>query len=229
MWRRWTRAAAALVVIATAAPAAGAAEPRVYVVDAARAQWTVGKGDGRYHLWIVEAARYRDLASREVEVLARVERLDCRGTADDMSCSGRGKYAAGVPEVFEFAQDLSGAALALGPHEARWTAYAPTEDVVASLVPYPYFRNEACTAGSGVGSGAFREMRIEATLFGRDPGATASDAFAAMGSYVLETECDPSTLWARGRSVPQWLRRAETSSFLSMLERPSIPTSLALS
>ena len=229
---KWGRALAVVVVLAPAAPPAGAAEPRLYEVDAVAADWTVWKRDDRFHLWTIEAARYRDLASGEVETYARVMRLACEGSADEMSCAdkgGPGTAAAGVPEVFEFEDDLSGAAVTLGRYRAEWTAYGPTEDAFASLVPYPYIRAEACVEGSGNGYGAFREMRAEGTLFGRRPAAPAT--FAAMGRYVLETECDPAAWWNGGRAlpIPQWLRRAETSSFLSIPERPSMPTSFAFS
>lgn len=211
MGRKWGRAVTVAVMLAAAVPAGGAAEaraagaaedPRLYEVDAVEAEWTVPEGEGRFTLWTIEAARYRDLASGEVETYARAMRMVCEGSADEMSCSGKGgpgNFAAGVPEVFEFADDLSGAAVTLGRHSAEWTSYGPTEDVFASLVPYAYNRAEACREGDGTGYGAFREMRADGKLFGR---RAASATFAVMGRYVLETECDPSAWWSGGRALP---------------------------
>lgn len=229
------------LVAAAAGPAAGAPdEPRRYVVDQVRASWAIPQErEGRYRMYWIEAARYEDLGSGEVRHFARAERMECKGDASGLTCSsdmGPWKEARGKPGEFFLAQDLSAASVAFESrgveHRAQWTAFGATEDPFEFL-PGTYERSEGCGSRSGAGYGLHRSMKVVGTVFGRDLTEETERGIVGVARYVLETECDPEDWWRGAAPVPgtppQWLRNAETSSPLSMLERPSIPTSLAFS
>lgn len=226
MWRTWGCAAAAVVLLATMAPGVAAAEARHYEVHGVHADWVVGLGGGRFRVWAIVAARYRDVMNGNVQVYARVLQANCLDGEDDLRC-GKLRTFTGVPEVFDVAWDLSTAEVHLGPHWVEWTAGTAG----LALVPYTYFHEEGCAEGSGTGAGGAREASASGSIFGTDVEQRSQDGRAFIDMYYLSTECDPAQWWKGGRSLPvgQWLRRAEISSSLSMSERPSIPTSLALS
>lgn len=229
------------LVAAAAGPAAGAsAEPRRYVVDQVRASWEIPLArEGRYRMYRIEAARYEDLGSGEVRYFARAERMECKGDGNSLSCGtnlGPWKVARGEPGEFFFAQDLSAASVVFesrgAEHRAEWTAFGATENPF-EFFPGTYERSEGCGNRSGAGYGLYRSMKVAGTVFARDLTQETERGIVGIARYVLETECDPEDWWRGAPPIPgtppQWLRNAETSSPLSMLERPSIPTSFAFS
>lgn len=235
----WTKLLVVVtVILSLAAPPAAPAErgeARRYKVDAVEARWAVPKQrEGRYRMWSVDAARYEDLESGDVQIFAEVDRFECEGDEDGLSCGsdlGPWRSTRGTPEVFEFADDLSRASLRLGDNEVEWVVEDATEKPW-DLVPYTFSRREGCPEGTGSGEGVYRGMRARGAVFGRKIEYEDERSFVGIARYVLETECEPGGWWWPGGSalaLPQWLRRAEASSFLSMFERPSMPTSFALS
>ena len=62
-------------------------------------------------MWTIDAARYEDLESGEVEVYASVDRLECVGDDTGLSCRGGPMWESGTPQTFEFADDLTRAAV----------------------------------------------------------------------------------------------------------------------
>lgn len=229
--------ASLLLVAGAAGPAAGTVdEPRRYLVDDVSAWWEIPqRREGRYRVFMIDAARYEDLESGEVLYFATADRMDCRREGDGLTCSsdmGPYEHARGKPSRFEFAHDLSSASVAFGArgveHSADWTAYDAVERPFEFL-PGTYHRTEGCDAREGEGRGVYRRMSAEGTVFGRDLPVDANGGIVAAVRFVLETECDPREWWRAATRPDQWLRRAEISSSLSMSARPSMPTSFAFS